>query len=135
MSLPHVPLPVSNDSLPCGMPPMPVSRSSGVSLGHGRGGGSSAALVSAWLPKRTRIELIADSRATSCILVGASEEGRREWKERRFPLYRTNVREAIPLYVAPLRTPSPPTLSRKREREKTNPTQKESRGSTENPGT
>src|SRR2546430_7766818 len=46
---------------------MPVRRSIGVLLGHGWGGGSSAARVSAWLPKRTRIELIADSSATSCI--------------------------------------------------------------------
>src|SRR5438270_3226874 len=78
VSLPHVPGPVSSDNLPCGMPPMPVRRSSGVALCQGRGGGTSAALVSAWLPKRRRIELIADSSATSCILLGASGERRRE---------------------------------------------------------
>ena len=59
VSFPHVPVPVSNVSRPCGRPSIPLKRSSAVSLRQGRGGGSSAALVSAWLPKRTRIALMA----------------------------------------------------------------------------
>src|SRR5438094_10185820 len=76
------------------MPPIPVRRSSGVALGQGRGGGSSAALVSAWLPKRIRIELIADSRATSCIFHGRLEARRRSGERRRSRLYRTPVRRS-----------------------------------------
>src|SRR5579859_7834833 len=67
VSLPHVPLPVKSEIRPHGNPPMPVSRSTGVRLSQGCGGGNSAALVSAWLPKRTRIESIADSSNGSCI--------------------------------------------------------------------
>jgi hypothetical protein len=41
-----------------------------VSLGQGCGGGNSAALVSAWLPKRIRIALMAWSSCVSCIFFG-----------------------------------------------------------------
>src|SRR3989440_8499253 len=93
VSLPHVPLPVNREIRPRGRPPMPVSLSTGVPLGHGCGGGSSAALVSAWLPKRTRIESIATSSFCACIFHGASEKDAGEkWRQPR--LYRTLVRES-----------------------------------------
>src|ERR1700682_3832038 len=71
VSLPQVPFPLKTVSRPSGSPPIPVKRSIGVRLGQGCGGGSSAALVSAWLPKRTRIELIAAlGWCDSCIFWG-----------------------------------------------------------------
>src|SRR3989442_732592 len=70
VSLPQVPLPVRSVSRPRGRPPIPVKRSSVVQLGQGCGGGSSAALVSAWLPKRTRIVLMARSSFLGCLLLG-----------------------------------------------------------------
>src|SRR5439155_1716766 len=55
--------------------------------------GSAAALVSAWLPKRTRIESIATSSFCACIFHGASEKDAGEkWRQPR--LYRTLVRES-----------------------------------------
>src|SRR5205814_10338570 len=81
-SLPHVPFPVNSARRPRGKPPIPVRRSTAVPLGHGRGGGSSAALVSAWLPKRIRIESIASSRFCACIFQGASEQDAGEkWRQ------------------------------------------------------
>src|SRR5437588_1978371 len=93
-SLPLVPLPVKSESRPLGRPPIPVSRSTGVPLDQGCGGGSSAALVSAWLPKRTRIELMAVSSATSCIFLGASWEGDAGSEMEAPQPYRTHVRES-----------------------------------------
>src|SRR5204862_787996 len=59
----------------------------------GCGGGSSAALVSAWLPKRPGIESLATSRLCACIFHGASEKDAGEkWRQPR--LYRTLVRES-----------------------------------------
>src|SRR5204862_3441386 len=59
----------------------------------GCGGGSSAALVSAWLPKRPGIESLATSRLCACIFHGASEKDAGEkWRQARF--YRTLVRES-----------------------------------------
>src|SRR5260370_41008896 len=94
VSLPEVPLPVKSETRPGGRPPIPVSWSTGVPLDQGCGGGISAALVSAWLPKRTRIELMADSSATSCIFhcLARRETQGREWRHPR--PYRTNVRES-----------------------------------------
>src|SRR5205814_5034561 len=94
VSLPHVPLPVSSESRPRGRPLIPVRRSTGVPLDQGCGGGSSAALVSAWLPKRTRIELMAVSSATSCIFLGASWEGDAGSEMEAPQPYRTHVRES-----------------------------------------
>src|SRR5207244_549782 len=83
-SLPQVPLPVKSESRPLGNPPMPVRLSTGVPLNHGWGGGSSAALVSAWLPKRTRIESMANSSFCPCILqsLGGRRRGQLEAEEK-----------------------------------------------------